>query len=693
MKKIKTFLVLLCILLVTSSALLAQVPQGISYQSVVRDVAGTVISNQAVSMRFSIHQTTPSGTTVYQEVHNATTTDLGLVNLIIGSGTPSSGTFSSVNWGSDAYFLQVEIDPSGGSSYADLGTTQLMSVPYALYAETAGGSQGPTGPQGASGPQGPQGLTGATGPQGIPGQDGADGATGPQGNSGQGGADGATGPQGPAGATGPQGIAGPTGADGATGPQGATGPLVAGTSGQTLRHNGTDWVASDNIFNDGTNVGIGTTTPAAPLEFSSSDVNTVFRISNFNPSSQARAALISVKNYPITSDYALQFANTVPSSVLSPTTRLYNFLNSNASASVLSILENGNVGIGTSSPGRKLTISRSAESSIGQLELRTEGGITDGNFDGLYFTQGASGQIPLGSFRAVLTGSGYPDLAFYTRTFASSTETERLRILNNGNVGIGTSTPDVPLHVASSASINGETGSYFENDPNTSSTTFGPWSAAVSIHASWGIWGAGFYSSSDRRIKKNLALSSNENDLNTVNRLRVTDYQLVDDVKNGNKVIKGFIAQEVAEIMPEAITRQKEFIPNIYALASSVTRNEAGNAVISVGTEHQLCTGDLVRLITDVENEYQVLETLDENTFVVAGLSTSAGQVFVYGKKVDDFHIVDYDLIFTTGISAIQELSRQLEALQNENKELKQEFRTELNLIKEQLIIGFQAQK
>jgi len=134
---------------------------------------------------------------------------------------------------------------------------------------------------GATGSQGPIGLTGAagaTGPQGIQGPAGNDGATGPQGPIGLTGATGPQGIQGPAGSDGVQGPIGLTGATGAQGPQGIqgiqgpVGSLVSGTNGQTLRHDGTTWVATSNLYNSGTAVGIGTTSPnaSAALQVSSS---------------------------------------------------------------------------------------------------------------------------------------------------------------------------------------------------------------------------------------------------------------------------------------------------------------------------------------------------------------------------------------------------------------------------------------
>ncbi len=229
------------LLLVSYISLLAnaQIPQLVNYQAVARDAQGTVLTNQSVGLRFSVHDGNSTGTVVYQETQAATTNQFGLFTVAIGSGTVVQGTFATVNWGSGDKYLQVEIDPTGGIVYADMGTAQLLSVPYALYAGNsmpgatgATGSQGPTGADGndgATGATGPQGATGATGPQGVTGADGAngfDGATGPQGLNGNTGATGATGSQGPTGAAGNDGATGatgPQGATGATGPQGVTG--------------------------------------------------------------------------------------------------------------------------------------------------------------------------------------------------------------------------------------------------------------------------------------------------------------------------------------------------------------------------------------------------------------------------------------------------------------------------------------
>jgi len=191
---------------------MAQAPQKMNYQAIVRDALGNPLPGGTnVTVRFQIHDLTPAGTVVFQETNTAVTNQFGLITQIIGG----TGNLAAVSWGSGAKYLQVEIDVNGGSNFTDMGTSQLISVPYALFAANSGG--GSTGATGAVGPQGPQGLPGATGPQGPA------GSAGPQGVPGATGADGATGATGADGATGATGTAGATGGTGAGRATGRTG--------------------------------------------------------------------------------------------------------------------------------------------------------------------------------------------------------------------------------------------------------------------------------------------------------------------------------------------------------------------------------------------------------------------------------------------------------------------------------------
>jgi uncharacterized protein (TIGR02145 family) len=128
---------LLFCLLTSSFLLFAQAPQGIPYQAIARNAGGVAISNTAVKVRFSIRDSIATGQIKYQETHNPTASALGLFSVNVGLGTVVSGTFSGINWGKNSKFLQVEMDPAGGTTFTDLGTTQMMSVPYALQASSA----------------------------------------------------------------------------------------------------------------------------------------------------------------------------------------------------------------------------------------------------------------------------------------------------------------------------------------------------------------------------------------------------------------------------------------------------------------------------------------------------------------------------------------------------------------------------
>ena len=216
----KKHLLFLSALLLSVTALFAQAPQKMSYQAVVRNTNNTLVTNQSVSAKISILQGGVNGTPVYVETHFVTTNANGLLTLEVGNGTAVSGSMATVNWANGPFFLKSEIDPDGGINYSIEGTQQLLSVPYALYAEKAGNVPAfgivpvdsgyvisvvqpggtpqtyflPTGGQGPAGPAGNDGLSayqlwlnaGNTGSEadflaslvGTPGNDGNDGQDG-----------------------------------------------------------------------------------------------------------------------------------------------------------------------------------------------------------------------------------------------------------------------------------------------------------------------------------------------------------------------------------------------------------------------------------------------------------------------------------------------------------------------------------
>jgi hypothetical protein len=254
----KRFTVLTIALMLTM-VVLTYAQQGFNYQAVLRDVEGQPLSQQAVSIRITL-QDAGGTTTYYAETHAVTTSIQGVVALAVGNGEVALGDFSEIPWADGDIYMKVEVDPAGGTSYAELGIAKLQAVPYALFA--IDGNTGPAGPEGPQGPQGIQGdqgeqgdagigllynwdntslgikrenepsfaytdlqgPQGPQGPQGDVGPQGPQGDQGPQGEQGQQGVVGPAGPQGSQGLQGEQGPQGPQGATGSTGPQGPQGP-------------------------------------------------------------------------------------------------------------------------------------------------------------------------------------------------------------------------------------------------------------------------------------------------------------------------------------------------------------------------------------------------------------------------------------------------------------------------------------
>jgi hypothetical protein len=146
MKKHFAFISLL--LLLPCTYIFGQAPQAFKYQTKAKDASGNNIANRSVSFRMSILQGTVSGPVVYQETDTATTNPFGLATLDIGTGTVISGSMSAINWSNGPYFIEIEFDPNGGNNFTLMGISQMLSVPYALYSQSAGAVYSKTPGQG-----------------------------------------------------------------------------------------------------------------------------------------------------------------------------------------------------------------------------------------------------------------------------------------------------------------------------------------------------------------------------------------------------------------------------------------------------------------------------------------------------------------------------------------------------------------
>jgi len=125
------------IVLIFTVGAYSQAPEKLSYQAVIRDASNVLVTNHDIGMRISILQGSATGTAVFVETQTPTTNENGLATIEIGGGTFVTGTFAEINWATGVYFIKTETDPTGGTSYTITGTSQILSVPYALHAKTS----------------------------------------------------------------------------------------------------------------------------------------------------------------------------------------------------------------------------------------------------------------------------------------------------------------------------------------------------------------------------------------------------------------------------------------------------------------------------------------------------------------------------------------------------------------------------
>jgi len=350
-------------------------------------------------------------------------------------------------------------------------------------------------------------------------------------------------------------------------------------------------------------LGIGISSPTAPLSFANT---TGSKISFFESSGTHYG--IGVINQTL----QLYTANSGDSIV-------FGYGSSGTFTEKMRIKGNGNVGIGTNSPGSKLDVNGSV------------------NFDS---TLHANGATTLGS---TLTVTGKTSLS---------------------TLNVGSSSTYAPLTV-----IGGTSHSYTSNynvlrtqdnahDYNSTTLSF-----SIGIHTNDCVNCATVVVSSDQRIKNVLGVSDAPLDLQTLMGIEVSNYKMKDHLKFGNKVIKKVIAQQVDEVYPEAVAKVTDVVPDIMQTA------KVDQGWIALDTDLQV--EERVKLISEDHMGIYVVKAIKDNAFRVT-IAEDIKEVFVYGREVDDFQIVDYDAIAMLNVSATQELYRQLQQLQKRIATLEQ---------------------
>lgn len=461
-------------------------------------------------------------------------------------------------------------------------------------------------------------------------------------------------------------------------------------------------LANTQVFDNGTNIGIGTTTPSVKLEVNGTTKTTNLQLTNgasnnyilksdangnaswIAPTSVTTAtqnliadadANTNIQVEKTTNDDKIRFTvgGTERFSMIGARLDVHSTGGSTffgASAGANDDLSNNQntfigyfVGKQTTVGGRNIGMGRSA------LELNTTGNSNVAlGYVALSNLITGSGNTAVGTF-AGQNATGNDNVFLGYGAGANETGNSKLYICNtgtsspliygdfsssiltiNGKMGVGTTTPTQAKFVVSGSASN--TLSYGYLNSSGSTGTIANFTNNYSIYATDRIAASEFNAFSDKRTKNVICISNNEVDLSTLIQLKITDYTLIDSLAKGNKQYKKVIAQEVAEVYPIAVAKITDCIPDIYKLA---TIKEGFIAL----ENHPLKKGERVKLIFGENQEIlEVKEATKEGFWVEKNIAD--GTVFVYGKEVNDFHTVDYEALSTLNISATQALVKQL---------------------------------
>jgi hypothetical protein len=407
------------------------------------------------------------------------------------------------------------------------------------------------------------------------------------------------------------------------------------------------WATSGiNISNINTgNVGIGTTTPDEKLTILTSDGGKGLFHTN------GEVGLFTDIQYIEEGEYNAGYIGTDGPLDLALTTF-------NGAPQIL-LKVNGNVGIGNDAPLNKVDI-----------------GVSPG-FSG--------NELALGNGTQAMSFSLNPAAAImYTNTkFAM------MPAGGTGYLGIGTINPIAPLHITSTSTavgngISGGSGKIF----STTSNSLISYNGAIfpSILAEGAIVTKNFMSAfasvvaSDSRVKNIIGISNRKNDLETINKIEVTDYTMKDVATWGTQTFKKVIAQQVEEVYPEVIKRQTQVIPDIYTLAERVNYDALNKKLsISLSKDYNIKIDDKIELVHPEKGKIlsEVVE-VSGKSFTVKDWQYATDRIFVFGREVSDFRSVDYEAISMLGISAIQQLAKENEEMKKENAKQKEDFNKRL---------------
>jgi hypothetical protein len=434
-------------------------------------------------------------------------------------------------------------------------------------------------------------------------------------------------------------------------------------------------------------VGIGTTNPSFTLDVSGSSRTYVQSVVNQSATCNAGVRLVAAGNNSF-----LEWGSDTNASGTG-TSHLYIGGINGGAANAMTILSNRNVGIGTTNPALTLDVIGSSRfgnsnSSYGNIQgfVNIDGGaLATGLGSGIDHmairsTNGNTDQIRFYSTRDSNGGSSWVSAPFLIQRYVDGTgspfgfvkfggtsnsqgvslgwgTTDVLNVTSASRVGIRTSAPGFPLHVTSSIDCNS---TYRFFDSNTTGLGLVTTTLGFGIFCDTRILSTnGFFANSDSRIKKALLDISDGEALQQLRRIEPTSYEYIDHIEKGSNRVYGFIAQQIKEVLPHAVSFSDQSVPDIYDLAdvsgmNIYLRNKTFDFT-DVSANVELISRNSGKL--DVSANFYPPNTITLHTPFQQDMS----EVFVYGRKVNDFHVLDKNAIFTVNVAATQELDRQLQ--------------------------------
>lgn len=406
----------------------------------------------------------------------------------------------------------------------------------------------------------------------------------------------------------------------------------------------------------GGNVGIGTSNPSSKLHINGGDL----RIENTANPSIALASGVGFANLAYVTAAGSYSASAQAGDTVLRTLTGSLHLQSGGQQAGLTVSSSNNVGIGTSTPGTKLSIADGVAADntrYGSLQITRE--ASGHSAAHIAFVRSGNNVIGMGYGRG---SSSFGIGEASTGAFSPNL----LAIETDGTTRIGSSSTLAKLNIGSKLANFDSFGRLTTNGGNNENTAY---NEQLSINASGHIFALQFDVSSDRRVKKDLMVSKGAADLEALLGIEITDYRFKDSMSLGNTPHKKVIAQQVESVYPQAVTKGRGEIPDIYQNAP------VRDAWVEINSD--LKVGEQVKLVYPKGESVVTVLEVKPGAFR-PDLELDCDNVFVYGRQVEDFRRVDYDAIAMLNVSATQQIKRekdaQIEALRAENSELREQL-------------------